>query len=92
MLFFAKLPLKHAVGTSLLIISINSLIGFGGDAFTGTSIDYTLLAAIAAIAILGMFIGAALSKKIDGAALKPIFGWFVLVMGIYFIINETALL
>ncbi|MEL1246158.1 sulfite exporter TauE/SafE family protein [Flavobacterium sp. DGU11] len=90
LLFLAKLPMKQAVGTSLLIISINSLIGFGGDALSGVSIDHMLLGAITAIAILGMLIGTALSRKIDGAALKPIFGWFVLVMGIYIIIKETA--
>jgi uncharacterized membrane protein YfcA len=32
-----------------------------------------------------------LSKKIDGAKLKPAFGWFVLVMGLYIIIKETFL-
>jgi uncharacterized membrane protein YfcA len=33
--------------------------------------------------------GTALSKRIDGAKLKPVFGWFVLVMGFYIIIKET---
>lgn len=91
LLFFAKLPMKQAVGTSLLIIFINSLIGFGGDVLSGVSIDYRLLLSIAAIAIIGMFIGTALSKRIDGAKLKPIFGWFVLVMGLYIIIKELLI-
>jgi hypothetical protein len=38
-----------------------------------------------------MIIGIKLSKKIDAAKLKPIFGWFVLVMGIYIIIKEFFL-
>ena len=42
-------------------------------------------------ATVGIFIGIYLSKKIDGAKLKPIFGWFVLIMGIYIIIKETVL-
>jgi len=88
LLFFANLPIKQAVGTSLLIISINSLTGFGGDVMNGITINYTLLISITLIAILGMFIGTALSKKIDGAKLKPLFGWFVLVMGIYIIVKE----
>lgn len=91
LLFFAKLPMKQAVGTSLLIIFINSLIGFGGDVLSGVSINYQLLLFIAAIAIIGMLIGTALSKKIDGARLKPVFGWFVLVMGLYIIAKELFL-
>lgn len=91
LLFFANLPMKQAIGTSLLIIFINSFIGFGGDVFKGISIDYKLLFTISIIAIIGMFIGTYLSKKIDGAKLKPAFGWFVLVMGIYIIIKELFL-
>jgi hypothetical protein len=46
---------------------------------------------VSAFAIAGIFIGTALSKKVDGAKLKPAFGWFVLVMGIYIIIKETII-
>jgi uncharacterized membrane protein YfcA len=65
LLFFAKLPMKQAVGTSLLIITINSVIGFGGDLYIGTPIDYPLLLRISAVALTGMLIGSQLSKKID---------------------------
>ncbi len=88
LLFFANLPMKQAVGTSLLIIFINSAIGFAGDLYLNTPIDYALLLTISAMAFIGMFIGVLLSKKIDGSKLKPIFGWFVLVMGIYIIFKE----
>ena len=91
MLFFGNLPIKQAIGTSLLIIFINSLIGFGGDVLNGTVINYTLLFTISAIALIGMLIGTYLSKKIDGEKLKPIFGWFVLLMGFYIIIKEFFL-
>ena len=89
LLFFANLPMKQAVGTSLLIIFINSAIGFGGDLYIGTPIDYTFLLTIAAMAFIGILIGIQLSKKIDGAKLKPLFGWFILVMGIYIITKEV---
>ena len=88
LIFFAGLPMKQAVGTSLLIIFINSLIGFSGDVLNGLDINYPLVLSVSAIAIAGMFVGTALSKKIDGAKLKPAFGWFVLVMGIYIVIKE----
>jgi uncharacterized membrane protein YfcA len=89
LLFFANLPMKQAVGTSLFIIFINSLIGFGGDLLGGVKLDLTLLLTITVMAMLGLFIGTKLSKKIDGAKLKPAFGWFVLLMGIYIITKEV---
>lgn len=88
LLFFANLPMKQAVGTSLLIIFINSSIGFGGDLYIGTPINYSFLLIISGMAFIGMLIGIQLSKKIDGVKLKPIFGWFILVMGMYIITKE----
>ncbi len=89
LLFFANLPMKQAVGTSLLIIFINSAIGFAGDLYIGTPIDYEFLLIISGMAFIGMLIGIQFSKKIDGDKLKPVFGWFVLVMGIYIITKEV---
>lgn len=88
LLFFANLPMKQAIGTSLFIIFINSLIGFSSDMLSGVDINFKLLFTISAVAIAGMFLGAWLSKKIDGAKLKPAFGWFVLLMGLYIIAKE----
>ena len=86
--FLFKLPMKEAVGTSLAIVAVNSLIGFIGES-SETLIDWRLIGIVTSLAMLGIFIGIALSKKIEGAKLKPAFGWFVLVMGIYIIIKET---
>ncbi|WP_132053163.1 sulfite exporter TauE/SafE family protein [Pseudocnuella soli] len=90
LVFLLRLPMKKAVGTSLLIIALNSLIGFAGD-LGQFSIDWWFLLKIALIAIAGIFIGGALSVKIPGGKLKKGFGWFVLVMGIYIILKETIL-
>ncbi|CEN43638.1 conserved membrane hypothetical protein [Capnocytophaga canis] len=90
LVILSKLPMKEAVGTSLVIIAAKSLIGFLGEN-SEIPMDYLFLAKVTAFAIFGIFIGMALSKKIDGAKLKPIFGWFVLIMGIYIIIKETIL-
>lgn len=88
LVILSKLPMKEAVGTSLVIIAAKSLIGFFGEG-SETIIDWVLLSKVSAFAIVGIFIGTLLSKKIDGAKLKPAFGWFVLIMGIYIIIKET---
>jgi uncharacterized protein len=81
------LPMKEAVGTSLLIIALNSLIGFTGD-LGHFIIDWLFLAKITAIAIAGIFVGGSLSKKINSEKLKKAFGWFVLIMGIYILVKE----
>lgn len=86
----SRLPMKEAVGTSLLIIAAKSLIGFMGEN-SETPIDWIFLGTISLFAIIGIFIGSALSHKIDGERLKPAFGWFVLVMGAFIIIRETML-
>jgi uncharacterized membrane protein YfcA len=91
LVMLSKLPMKQAVGTSLLIIAAKSLIGFTGDVMENAAqMDWTLLSMVTALAVVGIFIGNQLSKKIDGAALKKGFGWFVLVMGIYIIVKELA--
>lgn len=85
-----KLPIKTAIGTSLVIIAINSLSGFLFS-LHHLSIDWLLLLSIAGVAIVGILIGSQLAARINGAKLKPAFGWFVLVMGIYIILKETLL-
>jgi uncharacterized membrane protein YfcA len=87
LVMLSKLPMKQAVGTSLLIIAAKSLIGFTGDLGNRT-MDWTLLLSVTALAIAGIFIGDKLSKRIDGNKLKTGFGWFVLVMGLYIIAQQ----
>jgi uncharacterized membrane protein YfcA len=86
----SKLPMKEAIGTSLVIIAAKSLIGFFGEGGDVT-IDWKFISILSTFAIIGIIIGTQLSKKIDGNKLKPAFGWFVLVMGIYIIIKETLI-
>lgn len=82
-----RLPMKKAIGTSLFIIALNSLIGFMGDAGHYT-INWALLLGVSGVAIAGVFIGGRLGMKIQGTKLKTGFGWFVLLMGIYILVKE----
>ncbi|MBP6303048.1 MAG: sulfite exporter TauE/SafE family protein [Bacteroidia bacterium] len=90
LVLFTGLPMKKAVGTSLMIIAAKSLIGFTGD-LGHFEMNWNLLITVSIIAIAGIFWGNYLSLKIDGAKLKKGFGWFVLVMGVYIIIKELFL-
>jgi uncharacterized membrane protein YfcA len=89
LVMLSKLSMKQAVGTSLLIIAAKSLIGFTGD-LGHQVIDWNLLLTVTGLAIVGIFFGDILSKKVDGNKLKVGFGWFVLVMGIYILIQQLA--
>ena len=84
------LPMKEAIGTSLLIIALNSLIGFAGD-LGHFEMDWNFLLSITVIALVGLFIGSQIGKKIESIKLKKGFGYFVLIMGIFIIIKEVFL-
>lgn len=87
LVLFARLPMKMAVGTSLLIIAAKSLIGFLGD-LGNQPIDWMFMLLFTAMSLGGIFIGSWLSTKIDGAHLKKGFGWFVLLMAVYILAQE----
>lgn len=87
LVFSAGLSMKNAVATSLAIIAINALIGFGGS-LGEAELDWILLSQLSILAIIGILIGQFLSKKISNEKLKPAFGWFVLLMGFYILIKE----
>lgn len=91
LVLFAKLPMRKAVGTSLLIIAVKSLVGFAGDIHSGQPIDFHFLFLISLIAVAGIFIGNYFAVRIDEKRLKSVFGWFVLAMGIYIIFKESFL-
>lgn len=87
----ARMPMKLAVGTSLFIIAAKSLIGFTGDLQGNQVIDWMLLIKFTVSAVIGIFAGILLSKKISAEKLKTAFGWFVLIMAVYIILKETII-
>jgi len=90
LVLLAKLPMKKAVATSLMIIAIKSLIGFIGDV-QNITLDWTFLLSFTALSVVGIFLGIYLSNFIDGKKLKKGFGWFVLLMGVYIVLKELFL-
>lgn len=87
LVLFAKLPMKKAVGTSLFIIAMNSLIGFIGDV-QNISIDWIFLLTFTSISIIGIFIGIYLNKYVNEVQLKKGFAYFVLLMAIFILFKE----
>ena len=91
LVLLARLPMKKAVGTSLIIIAAKSLIGFTGDLKGDQVIDWKFLLVFSAVSIVGIIAGSLLSRHVSNEKLKPAFGWFILVMGLYIIIRETCM-
>lgn len=89
LVLFAGLPMKNAIGTSLMIIAIKSLFGFIGDLQNSNIIiDWLLLGGFTFLSIIGIFAGLYFNKFIEGNKLKKGFGWFVLIMGVSIVLKE----
>ncbi|MCF6130670.1 sulfite exporter TauE/SafE family protein [Flavobacterium wongokense] len=87
LLKFAKLPMKKAIGTSLLIITINSLIGFTGD-IQNMEMDWIFLISFTTFSVIGIFIGLYIQQYVNEKHLKKIFGFFVLIMSFVILYKE----
>lgn len=90
LVFLTGLPFKTAVGTSLFIIAINSLIGFLGD-LLNYQIDWSFLLSITSLAVVGILAGNFLSRRILSFYLRKAFGWLTLLMGCWILVKEFFL-
>jgi uncharacterized membrane protein YfcA len=90
LVLFLGISMREAIGTSLLIIALNSLIGFIGD-LGHFVIDWPFLLTITSMAIGGVLVGNLINKRINANELKKGFGWFVLTIGIFIIFRELLL-
>lgn len=90
LIFSAHLSMKKAVATSLVIIACNALIGFVAS-LHNSPIEWIFLWTFAGFTVIGMMIGMYFGSRIAHEKLKTMFGWFVLLIGIYIVIKELIL-
>lgn len=88
LVLLSGLPMKHAVGTSLVIVSAKSFAGFAGY-MGAVAIDYSLMAAFTGIAVAGSFAGSAVSKWMSADGLKKGFAVFLVLVATYIVVRET---
>ncbi|WP_209023064.1 sulfite exporter TauE/SafE family protein [Sphingobacterium sp. CZ-2] len=88
---FYFLPMRKAVATSLIIITINSFFGVLGDIEKFAEFDWKLLGFYTAGTVLGIFIGFAFADKVSNKSLKISFGYMILLIGAYILVRETLL-
>ncbi|MFN8287880.1 MAG: sulfite exporter TauE/SafE family protein [Chitinophagales bacterium] len=88
LMHYANLNLKKAIGTSLVLVAVNSLVGFLGDLSVNPHIDWLLLATFSAFSITGVFIGHALQSRVPTQKLRIMFGWTLVAIGVYMVFHE----
>lgn len=82
------MDMKKAVGTSLMIIAVKSLIGFTGDMIALPFIDWAVILPFTGLSLVGVWIGLMVSKRVSGQKLKKAFGYFVAVMAVAILLAE----
>jgi uncharacterized protein len=89
LIFLAGLDMKKAIGTSLLLVAVNSFVGFLGDIHSSLNLDWNFLFIFSIFSVSGVFAGTYLTSWIDSQKLKKSFGWFVLFLAIYIVVREA---
>ncbi|MFH8627666.1 sulfite exporter TauE/SafE family protein [Streptomyces vietnamensis] len=82
------LPMGIAVGTSLLVIAMKSFAGLAGH-LSGVTIDWGVAVTVTVAAVAGSLIGARLAGRIPQDSLRKAFGWFVVVMGVFVLVQQV---
>ena len=90
LMIFVRLNFKKAIGTSLCIVALNSIVGFLGS-IGHQPLNWKFIITISVICGLGILLGSLLSTKISSKKLKPAFGWFTLCVGVFELIKELFL-
>lgn len=88
LIFLVQMSMRCAIGTSLMVIAIQSLLGFAVDLKNQESMNWQLLLIFALIAVSGLFFGIRISKKISDNDLKKIFGYFVMILGTFILYDQ----
>jgi uncharacterized protein len=81
------LPMRAAVGTSLLVITVNSLAALAVRAGTADGLDWAVTAPFTAAAVLGAWDGKRLAGKVSGGALQRIFALVLLAVAVLMLID-----
>jgi uncharacterized protein len=82
------LPMSVAVGTSLVVIAMKSFAGLAGY-LTTVQLDWGVTLGVTAAAVVGSLIGSKLAGRIPETALRKAFGWFVLAMGTFVLVQQA---
>ncbi|MEU3202551.1 sulfite exporter TauE/SafE family protein [Streptomyces cyaneofuscatus] len=81
------LTMRRAVGTSLLVITVNSLAALTARTGTGSGLDWALIGPFTGAAVLGAWDGKRLSTKVSGDSLQKVFAAVLLAVAVFMLID-----
>jgi uncharacterized membrane protein YfcA len=91
LVLLAGVSMANAVGTSLAVIALNAASGFckylGVLGKAGLTLDWRVLLTIAAVGIVGSYAGHRLGRRLPQATLRRLFGWFLVAMGLFVVVD-----
>ncbi|MEV7791734.1 sulfite exporter TauE/SafE family protein [Streptomyces sp. NPDC087512] len=84
------LAMRRAVGTSLLVITVNSLAALGARAGTGMHLDWAVVGPFTAAAVLGAWDGRRLAAKVRGTTLQTLFAYVLLAVALFMLADALV--
>jgi uncharacterized membrane protein YfcA len=88
LVLLAKVPMREAIGTSLLVIAMNSAAGFAGYLGAG-HFDWRFLAMFATAAIIGALVGTVIAGKVPQGKLRRAFAVFLVLMSVFMLVQRA---
>lgn len=88
LVLLSGLPMRQAVGTSLVIVSAKSFAGFAGY-LGAVPIDFASMGVFTAVAVIGSFAGGIVSHHLSPESTRKGFAVFVVVIATYIVVRET---
>lgn len=85
------LGMRHAIGTSLLVISMQSAAGFAGHLMNHTPVPWVLVLVVAGAAVAGSLVGSRVARHVAPARLRSAFAWLVLAMALFVLAKQLPL-
>ncbi|GAA3782904.1 sulfite exporter TauE/SafE family protein [Streptomyces chiangmaiensis] len=82
--------MQAAVGTSLLVISANSLASLATRSATTVGVDWAVIAPFTGAAILGAWDGKRLAAKVTGTLLQRTFAVMLLAVAVFMLVDALA--
>jgi uncharacterized membrane protein YfcA len=87
-ILLTNLDVKKAIGTSLVIIALKSMVGFlFGDALL-MNVDWKFLMLFSTVTTFGMFLGIYSTRYVKHDQLKKAFGYFLIVISVSMFLKE----
>lgn len=89
LVLLSGIPMKIAIGTSLVIVAAKSYSGFAGYV-AAVPVDWTTMASFTAVTVAGSFVGTRVAHRFSQETLKRSFGVFLVFVASYILLKSVV--